>query len=166
MFSIQYLPHLRLHQQSFPGLCAQTVVLEWLFSIFLEALWRSREVHSNRKKSSVALIFKEDQSSSRLTTDLSALLHSLGKCLSQTSGNAFLGTEVAGKNQHRSTRIKLCLSNPDCLQWWNYLFHGWVNIIYLNFSKTFATNSHDILWSTMELYGPEGWTIKWMENKL
>lgn len=71
-----------------------------------------------------------------------------------------------GNNQHRSTRTESSLSNPDWFQRWNYLFYIWVNIIYLNFSKDFDTNSHAILLSTMELYGLEGWTIKCMANKL
>jgi len=36
-------------------------VHEWVLSIIFEALWRSGDVHSNRKKASLAPIFKADQ---------------------------------------------------------------------------------------------------------
>ena len=89
-------------------------VLEWLPSIFFEALWRSGEVHSNRKKAGVAPIFKEDQKFKQGNCRPVSLASVPWKIIESVLWEHISGhrkvKQVTGNSQHRSTRSESCLT--------------------------------------------------------
>jgi len=65
--------------------------------------------------------------------------------------------EMIWENQHGFIEGKSCLMN---------LVACYDGVIYLNFSKAFDMVSHNILFSRLERYGFDGWTVQWMKNWL
>ncbi|GAB0181272.1 mitochondrial enolase superfamily member 1 [Grus japonensis] len=77
--------------------------------------------------------------------------------------------KVFGRGQHGFTKGKSCLTN--LIAFYDGVT-GWVDegravdVVCLDFSKTFDTVSHNILIGKLRKCGLDGWAVRWIENWL
>ena len=77
--------------------------------------------------------------------------------------------KVIASSQHGFTKGKSCLTN--LIAFYDGMT-GWVDkgravdAVYLDFSKTFDTVSHNILLGKLRKCGLDEWSVRWIENWL
>ncbi|GAB0199885.1 mitochondrial enolase superfamily member 1 [Grus japonensis] len=134
--------------------------------------WRTGEVPEDWRKASVTLVFKKGKKEDPGNYRPVNLPSIPGKVMEQ------LGLEVISKHveekkvirsgQHGFTKGKSCLTNLIAFYYDDHggWMRGAVDVVYVDFSKAFATVSHNILIRKLRKCGLDEWTVRWVENWL
>ncbi|CAM5078437.1 unnamed protein product [Natator depressus] len=148
------------------------VIAEPLAIIF-ENSWRSGEVPDDWKKANVVPIFKKGKKDAPGNYRPASLTSVPGKIMEQVLKESILKhleeRKVIRNSQHGFTKGKSCLTN--LIAFYDEITGSVdegkaVDVLFLEFSKTFDTVSHSILASKLKKYGLDEWTIRWIESWL
>ncbi|GAB0178098.1 mitochondrial enolase superfamily member 1 [Grus japonensis] len=174
-----HLCRLNTHKSMGPGGMHPQVLRELadviakLLSIAFERSWRTGEVPEDWRKASVTPVFKKGKKDDPGNYRPVSLTSIPGKVMEQL----FLGViskhmeeqKVIRSGQHGFTKGKSCLTNLiafyDGMTSWVDEGRA-VNVVYLDFSKAFDTDSHNILIGKLRKCGLDEWTVRWVENWL
>ncbi|CAM4425704.1 unnamed protein product [Lepidochelys kempii] len=148
------------------------VIAEPLAIIF-ENSQRSGEVSDEWQKATVVPIFRKGKKEDPGNYRQVSLISVPGKIMEQVLKESILKhleeRKVIRNSQHGFIKGKSCLTNLIAFY---YNITGSVDegkavdVLFLDFSKTFDTVSHSILASKLKKYGLDEWTIKWTESWL
>jgi len=146
-------------------------VISELLSIIFERSWRTGEVPEDWRKASVTPVFKKDEKEDPENYSLVSLTSILGKMMEQLILDVIVKQveekKVIRSSQHGFPKRKSCLTNLiafyDGMTVW--VDDGRpVDVVYLDFSKAFDMDSHNILLGKLGKCGLDEWTVRWIEN--
>jgi len=142
-------------------------------SIIFERFWRTGEVPKDWRKSNVTPIFKkgkkEDPGNYRSFSLTSIPAKMMEQLILEVITKQVEEMKVIRSSQHGFTKGTSSLTN--LIAFYDSI-NGWIDegreveVVYLDFSKTFDTVSHNILIGKLRKCGLDGWTLRWIENWL
>ncbi|CAM4590483.1 unnamed protein product, partial [Lepidochelys olivacea] len=142
-------------------------------AITFEISWRLGEVLDDWKKANVVLIFKKGKKEDPGNYRPVSLTSVPGKIMEQVLKESILKhleeSKVIRNSQHGFAKGNSCLTNllPFYDEITGSVDEGKaVDVLFLDFSKTFDVVSHSILASNLKKYGLDEWTIRWIESWL
>ncbi|CAM4609133.1 unnamed protein product [Caretta caretta] len=174
-----YLENLDMHKSMGPDLMHVRVLRELAnviaepLAIISENLWQLGEVLDDWKKANIVLIFKKGKKENPGNYRPVSLTSVPRKIMEQVLNESILknleGRKVIRNSQHGFTKSKSCLTN--LIAFYDEITDSVdmgkvVDVIYLDFSNAFDMISHSILASKLKKYGPDEWTIRWIESWL
>ncbi|CAM4632151.1 unnamed protein product [Lepidochelys olivacea] len=170
-----YLEKLDVHKSMGPDVLHPRVLKELadVIAIIFENSWRSREVPDDWKKANVVPIFKKGKEEDPGNYRPVSLTSIPGKIMEGVLKESILKLleerKVIRNSQHGFTKGKSCLTNLIAFydERTGSVDEGkTVDMLFLDFSKAFDTDSHSILASKLKKYGLDEWTIRWIESWL
>ncbi|PKU45964.1 rna-directed dna polymerase from mobile element jockey- hypothetical protein [Limosa lapponica baueri] len=143
-----------------------------LFIIF-ERSWRTGKVPENWRKANVTPVFKKSKKEDLGNYRPVSLTSITGKMMEWlvlgVISKHVEETKAIRSSQHGFTKGKSCLTN--LIAFYDGMT-GWidegraVDVVYLDFSKTFDSVSHSILTGKLRKCRLDEWTVGWIENWL
>ncbi|CAM4623734.1 unnamed protein product [Caretta caretta] len=149
-----------------------TDVITEPLAIIFENSWQLGEVPDDWKKANAVPIFKKEKEDPGNYRPVS-LTSVPGKIMEQVLKESILKhlheRKVIRNSQHGFTKGKSCLTN--LIAFYDEITGSVdegeaVDVLFLDFSKTFDTVSHSILASKLKNYWLDEWTIRWIESWL
>jgi len=142
-------------------------------SIIFERSWRTREVPEDWRKANVTPVFKkgkkEDPGNYRPVSLTSIPRKVVEQLILEVIIKQVEEKRDIRSSQHGFTKRKSCLTN--LIAFYDGMT-GWVDeervtdVVYLDFSKTFDTVSHNVLLGKLRKCGLDEWSVRWIENWL
>uniref|UniRef100_A0A8B9ZP11 Reverse transcriptase domain-containing protein n=1 Tax=Anas zonorhyncha TaxID=75864 RepID=A0A8B9ZP11_9AVES len=142
-------------------------------SIIYQQSWLSGEVPVDWRLANVMPIYKKGQRADPGNYRPVSLTSVPGKLMEQIMLSVITrhlqGNQVIGPSQHGFMKGRSCLTNliSFCDKVTRWVDEGKaVDVVYLDFSKTFDTVSHNILLKTLAALGLDWRTLRWVRNWL